>query len=346
MQLRNVLVVDDDPIAREMLRTALERLGHTVLCAGGGDEALEQLTQNHVRMVITDWMMEPMDGLRLCRAIRERRFSHYVYIIMLSARDDPVDIAQGMDAGADDFVTKPFHPVELAARIKAGVRTLSLETRDVTIFALARLAESRDSETGMHLERVRNYVRILAEQLAQSPTLFPAVTGDFVQMLYDTSPLHDIGKVAIPDAILLKPGKLTPEEYAIMKRHAQIGAETLNEVLRSYPGAAFLEMARDVAATHHEKFDGTGYPQGLCGEEIPWSGRIMALADVYDAITSKRVYKEAASHAHATAVIREESGRHFDPRLVQAFLARESDIHTLRRQYTQQKNPSATMSAT
>ena len=330
MQLRNVLVVDDDPIAREMLRTALERLGHTVLCAGGGDEALEQLTQNHVRMVITDWMMEPMDGLRLCRAIRERRFSHYVYIIMLSARDDPVDIAQGMDAGADDFVTKPFHPVELAARIKAGVRTLSLETRDVTIFALARLAESRDSETGMHLERVRNYVRILAEQLAQSPALFPMVTGDFIQMLYDTSPLHDIGKVAIPDAILLKPGKLTTPEYEIMKRHVAIGAATLDEALALYPEAKFLEMARDTAATHHEKFDGTGYPAGLSGERIPLCGRIMALADVYDAITSKRVYKEAHSHEFACSEIRKEAGKHFDPRLVEAFFQKEKDILVLR----------------
>ncbi len=344
MQLRNVLVVDDDQIAREMLRSALERLGHTVLCAGGGDEALEQLTQNHVRMVITDWMMEPMDGLRLCRAIRERRFSHYVYIIMLSARDDPVDIAQGMDAGADDFVTKPFHPVELAARIKAGVRTLSLETRDVTIFALARLAESRDSETGMHLERVRNYVRILAEQLAQSPTLFPAVTGDFVQMLYDTSPLHDIGKVAIPDAILLKPGKLNASEYEIMKRHVVIGAATLDEALTLYPEAKFLEMARDIAATHHEKYDGTGYPAGLAGERIPLCGRIMALADVYDAITSKRVYKEAHSHEFACQEIQKEAGKHFDPRLVEAFFQKEKDILVLREYFLELEQAQKTFS--
>ena len=341
-----ILIVDDDPLAIELLETSLQKYGHRVMLARSGQEALHILEHEPIRMIVTDWVMQPMDGVALCRAVRSRRLSRYVYLIILSSHDDPVDAAEAISAGADDFISKPFNLAELQARIKAGERTLSLETRDMTIFALARLAESRDSETGLHLERVRNYVKLLAAELRKVPELAPIMTMDFADLLYDTSPLHDIGKVAIPDAILLKPGKLTPEEYAIMKRHAQIGAETLNEVLRSYPGAAFLEMARDVAATHHEKFDGTGYPQGLCGEEIPWSGRIMALADVYDAITSKRVYKEAASHAHATAVIREESGRHFDPRLVQAFLARESDIHTLRRQYTQQKNPSATMSAT
>jgi putative two-component system response regulator len=322
----NILAVDDDPIALEMIKSALSRFGHEVITTTSGPAALERLSQFPIRMVITDWMMDSMDGIQLCRAIRNRKLSRYVYVIMLSSRDDTVDVAEGIAAGADDFMTKPFDTGELVARIKAGERALSLETRDVTIFALARLAESRDQETGMHLERTRNYVKVIAEELSHKASLESIINADFVQMLYDTSPLHDIGKVAIPDAILLKPGKLTPDEYDVMKRHAVIGASTLDEVLQSYPGAEFLEMARDIAATHHERFDGRGYPRGLSAEQIPWAGRIMAIADVYDAITSRRVYKAAQSHDHACSVIRNESGRQFDPRVVDAFFERELEI--------------------
>ncbi len=321
-----ILAIDDDPIALEMIRVALENFGHDVITTTSGATALTRLAQFPIRMVITDWMMDAMDGIELCRAIRKRKLSRYVYVIILSSRDDPVDAAEGIAAGADDFMSKPFDTGELVARIKAGERALSLETRDVTIFALARLAESRDQETGLHLERTRNYVKIIAEQLSQRSELAQTIHADFVQMLYDTSPLHDIGKVAIPDAILLKPGKLTLDEYEIMKRHSAIGASTLDEVLQSYPEAEFLEMARDIAATHHERHDGRGYPKGLAGEQIPWAGRIMALADLYDAITSRRVYKAAQSHEHACGVIRSESGRQFSPRVVEAFFDRESEI--------------------
>jgi len=320
-----ILIVDDDPIILELIKSALAPYGHTVVTASNGQEAIQRLDAL-TRVVITDWMMEPGNGLELCRAIRSRPYSRYVYIIMISSRDDPVKAAEAIAAGADDFITKPFNAAELDARIKAGERTLSLETRDVTIFALARLAESRDNETGLHLEHVRNYVCVLGRQLFKRPELRGVITPDFIEMLYETSPLHDIGKVAIPDAILLKPGPLTPEEFAVMKRHTTIGAETLEEVMESFPGASFLEMARDIAATHHERFDGKGYPRGLAGEDIPWSGRIMALADVYDAITSKRVYKSAMSHAAASDEISREAGKHFDPRLVEAFFAAESEI--------------------
>ncbi len=332
-----ILAVDDDPIALEMIRAALSRFGHDVVTATSGVAALEKLAHTAIRMVITDWMMDSMDGIQLCRAIRNRKLSRYVYVIILSSRDDPVEIAEGIAAGADDFITKPFDTGELVARIKAGERTLSLETRDMTIFAMARLVESRDQETGMHLERTRNYVRIIAEQLGRRSELAHTIHADFVQLLYDTSPLHDIGKVAIPDAILLKPGKLTPDEYEVMKRHSGIGAATLDEVLQSYPGADFLEMARDIAATHHERYDGRGYPRGLAGEQIPWAGRIMALADVYDAITSRRVYKMAQSHEHARDVIRGESGKQFDARVVEAFCDREDEILGVQRHFQQQE---------
>ncbi|HTV48351.1 MAG TPA: HD domain-containing phosphohydrolase [Phycisphaerae bacterium] len=320
-----ILAVDDDPVMLELLKTALDQYGQTVVTASNGEQAI-QLLDPSTRFVITDWMMEPVDGLELCRTIRRRPYSRYVYIIMLSSQDDSMNVAEAIAAGADDFITKPFTAAELDARIKAGMHALSLETRDVTIFALARLAESRDKETGRHLERVRNYVQILGQEFSKKPEFRDRIDTDFVQMLYQTSPLHDIGKVAIPDAVLLKPGSLTTEEFEIMKQHTTIGARTLGEVMESYPGAAFLQMARDIAATHHERFNGQGYPHGLAGEDIPFSGRIMAMADVYDATTSNRIYKKAKSHAQACEEIAEESGKHFDPRVVEAFFAVEPEI--------------------
>ena len=204
-----------------------------------------------------------------------------------------------------------------------GERLLGLETRDLLIFALAKLAESRDTDTGAHLERVRTYSRVIAEHLAKQPKYRTQVNSDFVRLIYLTSPLHDIGKVAIPDSVLLKPGSLTHEEFEVMKTHATRGAETLDAALREYPAAHFLRMARDIAASHHEWYDGAGYPQGLAGEQIPLCGRIVALADVYDALTSKRVYKDAFSHEKARTIVIQARGTHFDPDVVEAFLANE-----------------------
>src|SRR5207248_5870327 len=207
---------------------------------------------------------------------------------------------------------------------------LSLETRDVAIFAMAKLAESRDSETGAHLERVRSYCRILAQQLAQKPKFHDVITAEYIRLIYQTSPLHDIGKVGIPDSVLLKPGRLSDREFEIMKTHAEIGAQTLEAALEQFPGIKFLEMARDIAATHHERFDGTGYPRGLRGADIPLCGRIVALADVYDALTTKRVYKSAFAHDVARSIIIDERGTHFDPDVADAFLAAEMQFIEIR----------------
>jgi response regulator RpfG family c-di-GMP phosphodiesterase len=191
----------------------------------------------------------------------------------------------------------------------------------VTIFSLARLAESRDPETGAHLERVQTYCRVLAEHLRVTKAFGDQIDETFVELIHNTSPLHDIGKVAIPDHVLLKPGRLSEEEFAIMENHARVGAETLEAAIEQYPHARFLHMARDIALTHHEKCNGTGYPNQLAGEAIPLAGRIMAVADVYDALTSKRVYKGAYSHAIARDIIQKDSGKHFDPAVVDAFTA-------------------------
>jgi putative two-component system response regulator len=199
-------------------------------------------------------------------------------------------------------------------------RTLQIaETRDIAVFVLASLAESRDPETGEHLERIRSYSHILAEELKKNSPYSEFIDTVFIEDLYRSSPLHDIGKVGIPDSILLKPGSLTDEEFEIMKQHSLIGAEALGSTIKSATSSSFLQMAADVARYHHERFDGTGYPDGLKGQEIPLAARIVALADVYDALTSSRVYKPAFRAEVARLMIKEERGRQFDPVIVDAF---------------------------
>jgi len=315
----NILIVEDNAVALKMLQRALEQAGHKVRTAGNGHEALEALADGVCRLVISDWEMPEMDGVELCHCIRSAGLPGYVYFILLTARGGKTNMLEGLNAGADDFISKPFDQTELLVKLRGAERLLSLESRELTIFAMAKLAESRDSDTGAHLERVRLYCRLLALDLCGRPG-FAEVTGEYVRTIYLTSPLHDIGKVAIPDAILLKPGRFTEQEFAIMKTHALRGAETLEAALHEYPGAAFLQMASQIARTHHERWDGTGYPHGIKGRDIPLCGRIMAVADVYDALTSKRVYKAPFAHAVACAMIRETSGSHFDPDLIDAFI--------------------------
>jgi putative two-component system response regulator len=240
-----------------------------------------------------------------------------------------------MSAGADDFVAKPYHAAELVARLRAGERVLALETREMAIFALAKLVESRDEDTGNHLERVQHYSRALAQELAKKPAFQGAIDAEFIRLIHLTSPLHDIGKVGIPDSILLAPGRLNDAEFAIMKTHTTLGAKTLDVALRRYPGARFLQFARDIAASHHERYDGTGYPLGLAGEEIPLCARTVALADVYDALTSKRVYKPALDHVVARSIVVKGSGSQFDPAIVQAFLAAEQEFIAIRERFSE-----------
>ena len=333
-----VLIADDDPIAVELLRDALADAGHEVACAGDGREALDLLGRRPFQVLITDWEMPHLDGIALCRAVRGGGAAAggdggYVYVILLTSHGTVAERIQGLSAGADDFITKPFEPGELLARMQAAERLLSLETRDVAIFAMAKLAESRDVETGTHLERVMSYARILAQQLPAMGQFVGEIDAEFVRLVYSTSPLHDIGKVGIPDGVLLKPGRLDDREFEIMKTHTTIGATTLDAALRRFPTAKFLRMARDIAATHHERYDGGGYPAGLKGDEIPLCGRIVALADVYDALTSKRVYKNAFAHEVAKGIILKDAGTHFDPAIVSAFMAAERAFIAVHEQY-------------
>ncbi len=329
-----VLIVDDDEIALELLSSTLSQAGHEVGIAKNGLQALEVLRTGRYRLVISDWEMPEMNGIELCQAIRARQFAGYIYIILVTAREGTANVVEGLDAGADDFISKPFQPTELCVRVRAGERILSLDSRDLIIFSLAKLAESRDPETGAHLERMREYCRVLTQHLSTQPKFSGQIDGDYVETIYLTSPLHDIGKVGIPDSVLLKPGRLTDKEFNIMKKHTIIGGETLTAAARDYPEAEFLRMARDIALSHHERFDGSGYPFGLAGEEIPLAGRIVALADVYDALTTKRVYKSAFSHDVARSIVLEGEGVHFDPQIVAGFVQNEEEFVAIQRRFT------------
>jgi len=321
-----VLVVDDSKILREQISCTLKSAGYDVEEASNGLEAWKKISESNISLVVSDWMMPEMTGVELCANVRKANLGRYVYILLLTSRNNPDDVVTGISAGADDFLTKPFNPEELKVRVRAGERIISLETRNVAIFALAKLAESRDPETGLHLERIREYCRILSSALQKKGKFKETIDNEFVNTLYLTSPLHDIGKVGIPDSVLLKPGRLSDEEFEIMKEHAIIGGNTLAATVHEYPGVSFLEMACEVALRHHERFDGTGYPGGLVGEDIPVSARIVAIADVYDALTSKRIYKKSYTHIMAHNMIIAASGKHFDPEIVDVFLECEDDF--------------------
>jgi putative two-component system response regulator len=327
-----VLVVEDDDIIADMMANALKEFGYEVTVAENGRAAFALARTGEYRLVVSDWEMPEMSGIELCRQIRRHQWSGYIYVILLTSYSTVDHVVQGLEAGADDFLTKPFQPQELRLRLRVGERILGLESRDLTIFALAKLAESRDEQTGAHLERIREYCRILADELSRQKEYSDRMDGEYVRLIYLTSPLHDIGKVGIPDRVLLKPGRLTPEEFEIMKQHTVIGGETLDAAARVHPEAHFLSMSREIALTHHEWFDGSGYPRGLSGQQIPLSGRITMLADVYDALTSARVYKPAYDHETARALIIKGSGAQFDPDIVAAFLRREDDFVAVCRQ--------------
>jgi putative two-component system response regulator len=327
-----VLIVEDDRDALEMLEHALLCFGYQVTTAVDGLEARDLIRTGGYRLIISDWEMPGMSGTELCQYVRQRASSEYVYFILLTCRVGTNHLVDGLRAGADEFLSKPFDPLELEMRLRVAERILSLESRDLVIFSLAKLAEARDTDTGSHLERMREYCLVIAEHLAATGKHADILDSDYVQLLYLTSPLHDIGKVGIPDHVLLKPGKLTPDEFEIMKQHVLIGGATLAAAVQAHPGAKYLQMARDIALTHHEKYDGTGYPYQLRGDEIPLCGRIVALSDVYDALTTPRVYKSAFSHEKAREIILDGCGKHFDPDVVDAFLANEDRFIQIKNQ--------------
>ncbi len=320
-----VLVAEDNLISQKVLVSYLEKMGFHVLKAATGIEAIDLWNQALPDFVLTDWNMPEGSGIDLVRHVRQNDALHYSYVILITSRENPSDLNEAFEAGVDDYLIKPVNRNELLLRMKAGERLLNLQSKALLVFAMAKLAETRDLDTGEHLERMRTFSKRIAEALAKTAKYKNVITDRFIKSLYDTSPLHDIGKVGIPDAILLKAGRLTESEFELMKTHTTLGVETLKAVAHMGQDS-FFDMAIEITGAHHEKWDGSGYPNGLSGETIPLSARIVALADVYDALRSERIYKRAYSHEEAIRYIVSESGKHFDPDVVDAFLSIEREV--------------------
>jgi putative two-component system response regulator len=339
-----VLVVDDTPFNIDVLRGVLSS-SCVLKVATNGEKALT-LAQSSPQpdLVLLDVMMPGMDGYEVCRRLKRNEDTRHIPVIFVTSMSEVEDEKRGFEAGGVDYITKPVSPPLVQARVathlklyaherhltelvKARTRELE-ETRLEVIRRLGRAAEFKDDETGQHVIRMSHYVRLLAEAIG-----LPSAE---VEVFFHAAPMHDIGKIGIPEAILLKPGKLTPEEWEVMKRHPAIGAGIIGRHTN-----ALLETARIMALTHHEKWDGSGYPRGLKGEGIPLAGRIVAIADVFDALSSARPYKQAWSIEDSMAFIEQHAGSHFDPTLVERFKATLPEVLKVRALYLDQPKEQA-----
>jgi putative two-component system response regulator len=343
-----IMLVDDDAIALTMVKRLLTREKHEVIVAENGRQALELLKEHSVRIVITDWNMPQMDGIDLCQRLRNvpcrglddmpDKFCQvrgYVYVILVTSRSSKDEMLAGLWAGADDFITKPFEPAELLLRIRNAERILKLESASTAIYALAKLVAAKEGGCTRRLDRLREYARTIAAKLADDPAIAATLQPGFAELIYQASPLYDIGKAGVPDSVLQKAGNLSHAEWAALKRHCEIGAKALETPAELSPGADFLVMARDIAWAHHERWDGDGFPRGLKGDDIPLAARIVAVADAYSALSWRRTYKPALAHAAARDMIAEGAGTHFDPRVVKAFLDCEQEIEGIRQRYAE-----------
>ena len=355
--LSTILVVDDTAQNLIILGELLKPL-YRVRAANSGSRALQAAaSEPRPDLILLDVMMPDMDGHEVLRRLRTDPQTRDIPVIFVTAMSGTEDERSGLDLGAVDYITKPFNPNIVLARVRTQLELKQARDRlarqndwlegevtrrmrenllvqELSVRALSCLAEARDNETGLHIARTQSFVEVLAHKLASHPRFRDALAGKRLEMVVKASPLHDLGKVGIPDAILLKPGKLTHEEFEIMKAHPTIGAEAIAKAMdqalsgadedsvEQAPGAfAFLQVAGEISLGHHEKWDGSGYPAGLVGDAIPASARLMALADVFDALTCRRVYKPAMSIEKARQIIVDGRGTHFDPAVVDTFLA-------------------------
>jgi putative two-component system response regulator len=352
-----ILVVDDTPDNLSLMQ-ALLKDKYKVKGANNGEKGLKIASaESPPDLILLDIMMPGMDGYEVCRRLKANPATRDIPVIFLTAKTEVEDEQLGFELGAVDYITKPVSPPIVLARVhtqltlKASAdflrdKNVFLETevtkrtrevvaiQDVTILAMASMAETRDADTGNHIRRTQRYVKALAWKLSTHPRFSAFLTVQNIGLLFKSAPLHDIGKVGIPDRILLKPGKLTPEEFEIMKTHTTLGRDAIAHAEQELGAeVAFLTLAKEIAYSHQEKWDGSGYPEGLKGDQIPISARLMALADVYDALISRRVYKEPQTHEQAKAIIVQTSGRHFDPDVVEAFLAIEENFRAIALSY-------------
>ncbi len=344
------LVIDDEQAIRSFCRHILQGSGIACDEAADGEAGLALMDAEPYDIVLLDVDMPKMTGPEVLRRLREAPPCPHLKVLMFSGRATADDMAQQLLAGADDYLTKPFSLIQLQGRVKAALRlkdaqdraevlnqhllrlngeqerTLQarsgdlVHARNALVLALAKLVEHRDNETGGHLVRLQRYCRCLAQTAAESPHFTGQIDQNFIEMVECCAPLHDIGKLGLPDHILLKPGKLSPDERVLMQAHTTIGADTLRQVADNHGFAlAFLQMAIEITRHHHERYDGMGYPDRLAGDDIPLAARIVTIGDVYDALRSRRVYKPALSHTAALQLMNEGSSGHFDPNLLQAF---------------------------
>jgi putative two-component system response regulator len=350
---RTILAVDDSADNLALLSSLL-RGSYRVKAAISGEAALEALSrEDKPDLILLDVMMPGMDGYEVCARLKGDAATRYIPVIFLTARTDATDEARGLELGAVDYIAKPFSPPIVLARIATHLQLKAARDflvdqnqfleeevarrtaevgmiQDVTMIAMGSLAETRDNETGNHIRRTQHYIKVLADRLREHPRFSGQLSEKTAELLYKSAPLHDIGKVGIPDEILKKPGKLDPPEFEIMKTHTTLGRNAiLAAESRLDSPASFLAIAREIAWSHHEKWDGSGYPRALAGDAIPFPGRLMAIPDVYDALISRRVYKPPFSHEDAMALIRGGSGSQFDPDIVSAFSDVEDQVRKI-----------------
>lgn len=356
-QKPTVLVVDDTPDNLSLMSGLLKEF-YRVKLATNGEKALQiARAAEKPDLILLDIMMPGLSGYDVCKLLKADPDTRDIPIIFLTAMTATEDEKKGLELGAADFLTKPVNPPIVLARVatqlqnkaaadflkdqnafleaEVAKRTRELAAiQDVTILAMASLAETRDNDTGNHIRRTQHYMRLLAQTLKEHPRFQPVLDDNTIEMLFKSAPLHDIGKVGIPDRILLKPGRFEPHEMEIMKTHCKLGRDSIQHAEDQLGlEVEFLKCAKEIAYGHQEKWDGSGYPEGLAGDNIPVSARLMAIADVYDALISRRVYKEGMPHAKALAIIAEGRGSHFDPDVVDAFLSVAGEFQAIAKRY-------------
>ncbi|MCB5183985.1 two-component system response regulator [Methylobacillus gramineus] len=347
---QTILVIDDAPENLSVINALLREFYYVKVTTKGADGLRVAQSQPQPSLILLDIMMPDVDGYEVCRQLKANPLTEHIPVIFLTAKIHMEDEQRGFDVGAVDYIVKPISPPIVLARIQTHLflndqrrfleyqveqrtREIAL-TQDVTIFALASLAETRDNETGNHIRRTQTYVKLIAEKLCEQPKYAAMLTPAVIDMYYKSAPLHDIGKVGIPDRILLKPGPLSEEEYEVMKTHSKLGANALIDAEKLIGRKNnFLQCAREIAMWHHEHWDGSGYPDGLSGENIPLSARLMAIADVYDALISERVYKGPIPHEVAIQMMVEERGTHFDPEMIDALVAIQDQLRQVAEEF-------------
>ena len=353
-----ILIVDDMPENLSVLGNLLHGAGYQVKVATNGLTALNLANQQpRPSLILLDVMMPEMDGHEVLRQLRSNINTREIPVIFLTAMNSDDDEERAFGEGIADYITKPLKPALALARVRSQLlvrqarswlqdQNLALEAevkrrmlendliQAVSIRALAHLAETRDNETGAHIQRTQAYVRLLATRLTDHPRFATTLNNKYIEVLSRSAPLHDIGKVGIPDHILLKPEKLTPDEWVIMKTHTTIGSDAIALAERDIDTSVeFLRQAKEIARSHHERWDGTGYPDGLAGDTIPLSARLMAIADVFDALISKRVYKPAITFSEVYRIMQEGRDKHFDPDIIDNFLAGYKEFEAIAAHY-------------